>query len=193
MTSAAENNWREGKAVAGGWSWGSTVARWGHHPPHLTVEVFWQMPFSAMTSSLSCGRGWQPNFNQSQKSSVRTLSPAFDSLLVSNSHAVIHNDGGWEAHDVRYRHEREELGQVHKEFWSHSGEFMDKSSSHCFHGLQLFLGSLRLGKKIDGTKTDVGSNRSSVIHSQSIAHIAWQHLLYMSDRTVIPPWMEWKP
>jgi len=58
---------------------------------------------------------------------------------VSDSHAVVDYQGGWEAHDVRDRHEGDELRQVHKQLWGHPGELMDESSSHCFHGLQLFL------------------------------------------------------
>ncbi len=61
---------------------------------------------------------------------------------VSNSHAVVDYQGGWEAHDVRDGHEGDELRQVHKQFWGHSGELMNESSGHCFHGLQLFLRSL---------------------------------------------------
>lgn len=61
---------------------------------------------------------------------------------VSNSHAVVDYQGGREAHDVRDGHEGDELRQVHKQFWGHSGELVDESSSHCFHGLQLFLRGL---------------------------------------------------
>ncbi len=56
-------------------------------------------------------------------------------LPVSNSHAIIDYQGRWEAHDVRDRHEGNELRQVHKQFRGHSGELVDESSSHCFHGL----------------------------------------------------------
>lgn len=58
---------------------------------------------------------------------------------VSDSHAVVDYQGCWEAHDIRNRHEGDELRHVHEQFRGHSGEFMDESSGHCFHGLQLFL------------------------------------------------------
>lgn len=61
---------------------------------------------------------------------------------MSYSHTVIDYQGGGEAHDIRYRHEGNELRQVHKQFWGHSRELVDESSSHCFHGLQLFLRGL---------------------------------------------------
>ena len=64
------------------------------------------------------------------------------SCLVSNSHSVVDYQGGRKAHDVRDRHEGDELRQVHKQLWGHSGELMDESSGHCFHGLQLFLRGL---------------------------------------------------
>lgn len=63
-------------------------------------------------------------------------------VWVSNSHAVVDYQGGWEAHDVGDRHEGDELRQVHKQFWGHSGELVDESSGHCLHGLQLFLRGL---------------------------------------------------
>lgn len=56
---------------------------------------------------------------------------------VRNSHAVVDDQGGWEAHNVRNRHERNELREVHEQLWGHSGELMDESGRHCFHGLLL--------------------------------------------------------
>lgn len=75
-------------------------------------------------------------------------------------HAVVDNQGGWEAHDVRYRHEGNELRQVHKQFWGHSWELMNKGSSHCFHGLQFFLRGLTEKNKRAGSNS-VCSNRLS--------------------------------
>lgn len=71
---------------------------------------------------------------------------------LGNSHAVIDYQGSWEAHDVRDRHERNKLRQVHKQLWGHSRELVDEGSSHCFHGLHLSLrGLTRRTKACDTT------------------------------------------
>lgn len=61
---------------------------------------------------------------------------------VGNSHAVVDDQGGREAHDVGNRHEGDELREVNKQLRGHSGELMDESSRHGFHGLELLLRSL---------------------------------------------------
>lgn len=71
-------------------------------------------------------------------------------LKVQSSHdlhAVVDYERGGEAHYIRDRHEGNELRQVDKQLWGHSGELMDKSSGHCFHGLQLSLGGLTVKTK----------------------------------------------
>lgn len=71
---------------------------------------------------------------------------------VGNSHAVIDHQGSWEAHDVRDRHEGDELGQVHKQLWGHPRELVDEGRSHGFHGLHLSLrGLTRRTKARDST------------------------------------------
>lgn len=62
-------------------------------------------------------------------------------------HAVVDYQRGGEAHDIRDGHEGDELRQVDKQLRGHSGELMEESSGHCFHGLQLSLGGLTVKTK----------------------------------------------
>lgn len=65
-----------------------------------------------------------------------------------HSHTVVDHQGGWEAHDVRDRHEGDELREVYKEVWSDTGELVDEGRGHCLHGLLLLLGCLRITSRV---------------------------------------------
>lgn len=70
----AENGWPAGKEEEEGWNWESMVAMKGHLPPHSIAGVFLQRPFSAVTSSLSCGPEWLSTWRVTQKRvSIRTI------------------------------------------------------------------------------------------------------------------------
>lgn len=86
-----------------------------------------------------------------------TIQPA------DNSHAVVDDQGRWEAHDVRDRHEGNKLRQVHKQLWGHSWELVDEGSGHCFHGMHLSLRGLT-----GGTKAQDGTDGPSSIMQQRL-------------------------
>lgn len=87
--------------------------------------------------------GCQPEEQQQKDRWRRIIFKLNVKHSTGDSHAVVHNQGGWEVHYVRNRHEGDELRKVDKELWGHSGELVDESRCHCFHGLQLLLRGLK--------------------------------------------------
>lgn len=93
---------------------------------------------------------WAVVSNGGQPAEQRLAVSAAKCLQCRSSrdlHAVVDYQRGGEAHDIRDRHEGDEVREVDKQLRGHSGELMEESSGHCLHGLQLSLGGLTVETK----------------------------------------------